>query len=275
MNNEKIGQFIAELRKQNQMTQKELALKVGVTDKAVSKWERGLSCPDISLLSPLSEIFNVSVMELLNGEHSNAGVEDVQESIENVIQYTETSVKNRFKTWQDISALAFSLLLGLGLIICVICDLAISGELSWSLYPISAIVFTWLVFYPVLKWGKKGILGTMISLSVLIIPFLFVIDVLVKSNDMILPIGSRMAVISIAYIWGVYLIFSKTKKRRWLGVALACLLAIPIDILINISLAKLISLPIMTNGDIFEVILLAVLAAGFFVMDYMNQRKSR
>ena len=43
MNNEKIGQFIAELRKQNQMTQKELALKVGVTDKAVSKWERGVS----------------------------------------------------------------------------------------------------------------------------------------------------------------------------------------------------------------------------------------
>ena len=115
----------------------------------------------------------------------------------------------------------------------------------------------------------------MISLSVLIIPFLFVIDVLVKSNDMILPIGSRMAVISIAYIWGVYLIFIKTKKRRWLGLALACLLAIPIDILINISVAKLISLPIMTNGDMFEVILLAVLAAGFFVMDYMNQRKSR
>lgn len=275
MNNEKIGQFIAELRKQNQMTQKELALKVGVTDKAVSKWERGLSCPDISLLSPLSEIFNVSVMELLNGERSNAGVEDVQESIENVIQYTETSVKNRFKTWQDISALAFSLLLGLGLIICVICDLAISGELSWSLYPISAIVFTWLVFYPVLKWGKKGILGTMISLSVLIIPFLFVIDVLVKSNDMILPIGSRMAAISIAYIWGVYLIFIKINKRRWLGLALACLLAIPIDILINVSLAKLISLPVMANGDMFEVILLAVLAAGFFVMDYMNQRKSR
>ncbi len=43
MNNEKIGHFIAELRKQNQMTQKELALKVGVTDKAVSKWERGVS----------------------------------------------------------------------------------------------------------------------------------------------------------------------------------------------------------------------------------------
>lgn len=214
-------------------------------------------------------------MELLNGERSDTAIEDIHESIENAITYTEKSVKNRWKSWQSISTLAFSMLLGLGLVICAICDVAITGTWSWSLYPISAIIFTWLVFFPVLKWGKKGITGTMISLSVLIIPFLYILDMLVENNDMIVFIGSRMAVISLAYIWGVYFIFQKTKGRIWLGFAFACLLAIPADILINVSLAKIISLPIMSKGDIFEVVLLSIFVVGFWVIDYYERRVSK
>ena len=68
MNQEKIGKFIAELRKQNKLTQEQLAEKLGITKNAVSKWERGLGLMDLSLLKPLSEILNVSVTEILNGE---------------------------------------------------------------------------------------------------------------------------------------------------------------------------------------------------------------
>ena len=57
--------MIAELRKQHGMTQLELAEKMGVTDKAVSKWERDLSCPDINSIPNLAEIFGVSVEELM------------------------------------------------------------------------------------------------------------------------------------------------------------------------------------------------------------------
>ena len=57
--------MIAELRKQHGMTQLELAEKMGVTDKAVSKWERDLSCPDINSLPTLAEILGVSVEELM------------------------------------------------------------------------------------------------------------------------------------------------------------------------------------------------------------------
>ena len=60
-----LGAMIAELRKQNGMTQLELAEKMGVTDKAVSKWERDLSCPDINSLPSLAEILGVSVEELM------------------------------------------------------------------------------------------------------------------------------------------------------------------------------------------------------------------
>ncbi len=63
----KTGKFIAKKRKDLNMTQNELAEKLHITDKAVSKWERGLSFPDISILIPLAEILNISLYDLLKG----------------------------------------------------------------------------------------------------------------------------------------------------------------------------------------------------------------
>ena len=67
INKEAFGKFLAQQRKAKGYTQKALAEKLFVSDKAVSKWERSLSMPDISLLIPLSEILEVSVTELLEG----------------------------------------------------------------------------------------------------------------------------------------------------------------------------------------------------------------
>lgn len=68
MNYDKCGGFIAGLRKEIGYTQKELAEKLMLSDKAVSKWERGLSMPDISILMPLAEALDVTVTEILQGE---------------------------------------------------------------------------------------------------------------------------------------------------------------------------------------------------------------
>ena len=63
-----IGEMISSLRKEKGMTQNELAEKMNVTDKAVSKWERDLSCPDINTISKLANILDVSVDELLQAK---------------------------------------------------------------------------------------------------------------------------------------------------------------------------------------------------------------
>ncbi len=68
MNQEKIGKFIATLRKEQSMTQKELAQKLGVSDKTVSKWETGRGLPEISIMQSLCETLDVSINELLSGE---------------------------------------------------------------------------------------------------------------------------------------------------------------------------------------------------------------
>lgn len=77
--NETFGQRLARLRKFKGLTQEELADKVGVSYQAVSKWENNISLPDISLLSTLADIFNVSVDELL-GRYDNPRVEMIDEN---------------------------------------------------------------------------------------------------------------------------------------------------------------------------------------------------
>ncbi len=75
-----IGEMISSLRKEKGMTQNELAEKMNVTDKAVSKWERDLSCPDINTISKLANILDVSVDELLQAkkkENSNTKLKDL------------------------------------------------------------------------------------------------------------------------------------------------------------------------------------------------------
>ena len=79
MSNKTIGEIISYLRKEKGMTQNELAQKMSVTDKAVSKWERNLSCPDINSIPKLAEILGVSVEKLLNAQtkQENSKVEDI------------------------------------------------------------------------------------------------------------------------------------------------------------------------------------------------------
>ena len=96
MNKEKIGKFIAELRKEKKLTQEELANKLGITKNAVSKWERGLSMMDVSLFKPVCEILEVTIVELLNGERIKQDDMKIKvdDTIRNTIEYTNKKIKN-------------------------------------------------------------------------------------------------------------------------------------------------------------------------------------
>ena len=73
MDAKKLGQFIAEIRKEKEMTQAELASKLHVTDKAVSKWERGLGLPEINSIEPLAAALGISVAEVMQAERIQTG----------------------------------------------------------------------------------------------------------------------------------------------------------------------------------------------------------
>ena len=71
MDQDKIGKFIKDIRKQNNLTQAQLANKLGVTYQAVSKWENGKNIPDIAILKQISEMFDVNIDEIISGEKIN------------------------------------------------------------------------------------------------------------------------------------------------------------------------------------------------------------
>ena len=119
MNQEKIGSFIREMRNEKKMTQQELAEKIGVTDRAISKWENGRGTPDIALLIPLSKELGITVLELLNGEsikdQNNAVIELMEKMSEDKIKIllsvAENMVDNKgdkngrycfSKSWQNV-----------------------------------------------------------------------------------------------------------------------------------------------------------------------------
>lgn len=86
MKKQTMGMMISSLRKENGMTQLELAEKMGVTDKAVSKWERDLSCPDVNSLPKLAEIFQISVDELMQVKIAENSGTSIRENIELISQ---------------------------------------------------------------------------------------------------------------------------------------------------------------------------------------------
>lgn len=100
MNYDKIGNFISIKRKEKGLTQKDLALKLGVTDKAVSKWERGLGCPDVSILEILSKELDVSILEILKGriiEDEIIKVTDMNDYVQDTIDYSNYNNTNNVK----------------------------------------------------------------------------------------------------------------------------------------------------------------------------------
>lgn len=100
----KTGSIICEARKKLNMTQKELADKVYVSDKAVSKWERGICFPDISVLIPLTEVLGISLYDLLKGEKMNK--KDVEETLKDAINYSNDEIEREKKKYTLISIIS-------------------------------------------------------------------------------------------------------------------------------------------------------------------------
>lgn len=100
----KIGRFIAECRKMKNLTQKQMAEKLDITDKAISKWERGITMPDTSIMLELCDILCISVNELLSGEKIN--MENSNQKNEELLLDMAKELEKKNKTiWSSMWAI--------------------------------------------------------------------------------------------------------------------------------------------------------------------------
>ena len=112
MDAQKTGRLIAEARKEQGITQKELSQALHVSAQAVSKWERGLNFPDLSLLEPLGDCLGLTVSELLSGQR---GEEPKEELLRDSLRLAPAQMGRRLKRWQVLALSCLGVLLALAL----------------------------------------------------------------------------------------------------------------------------------------------------------------
>jgi transcriptional regulator with XRE-family HTH domain len=140
------GEYVLRRRKEIGLTQKEFASKLFVTESAVSKWERGLSYPDITLIRDICEILQISEHELLTGS------EDVKarHSEKLAVKYTRMIM-----TYRNVLSVVY----GLSLIICFVCNIAIQQKLSWFFIVLtSEMIAISLTLLPIYVSRRKGLI---------------------------------------------------------------------------------------------------------------------
>ena len=148
MNQIKIGSFIAECRKKANLTQMQLAEKLSITDKAISKWERGIAMPDTSIMLELCDILGISVNELLSGEKIN--MENNNQKNEQLLLDMAKELEKKNKTiWSSMWAIMIVSMIALLAGIFIAAFLIPEGV--WQLVTILVVCIVFLIpcFYAV------------------------------------------------------------------------------------------------------------------------------
>ena len=119
MDNIKTGNLIRELRKEKGITQKDLADQLHITDRAVSKWERGLCSPDIALLEPLSEILGVKITDIISGTKTADSMDaETERKVNELLSYSEDELNKKTKSYKK-TVIILSVIAGLSLLLWV------------------------------------------------------------------------------------------------------------------------------------------------------------
>ncbi len=163
-------------------------------------------------------------------------------------------------------AVGWLLFLLAGVLVCGICDLCTGGR-GWALYPASCCALAGpAVFFLILR-GARGIFASLLCLSGLIGPFLYALDRLIPKEASILPVGLAMAGLGLALLWGCYgaaLRWRVRPLRAGAACAGLCLLAC---LAVNLTLARLLGIPLLDGWDLLVIMLLGVLAAALLWLD--------
>ena len=234
MDNIKFGEMIAVMRKEKEMTQKELAEELHVTDKAVSKWERGKGYPEITLLPLITDVLGITASELLNGERYDKRSEPPAENealINDIIKFADKVSK--FNT-SGIMITLISMIFILAGFICLLCNFVINRTFNWSLYPVGAMLLVWLTVAPWFLLTKHRLVLSFAAFTISLIPYLFLIERLSPAKGWIVPFALPIIGLTLPGLLIVVLLFSYSKINRiFLGALTVLIFGVFVNLGIN------------------------------------------
>ena len=265
-----LGAFIRDMRMERGLTQQQLADKLGITDKAVSKWERDICCPDITLLRPLAAALGVTVSELLAGQRETEDAAPaVEDMVVSAISYSEAARRKNRLDWRLLAFMGLTAACIIAAATCLICDLAVNQRYMWSppVYP--SIALAWLVCTPLLLARRYPVRWALIMLTVSILPFLCGLGWILK-QPLVTKMSIWIAPMGLVYLWLVYAICLRLRRRAWMTAGWSLLLAVPLSAGVNFVVDRYVG-----PSGYHEVWIGLLCAAGCFAVDYVLQRRDR
>lgn len=258
MDQSKIGKFIMARRRERGLTQAQLAEKLHITDRAVSKWETGKSLPDSSIMLALCEILGITADELLSGGREDRETRPADPPPSGPPARRVSRGAGR-RWWCGV---LFSGGLFAGVLVCFICDAALSGGLSWSLLVALSAGYGWAVLFPALALRRGGVLGSLLAVSVFTVPYLYGLRYLLAMGA-VFSVGAVLAVISILFLWLVFADFKRLGRTR-AAVGTGCLLLAGLTAAVNGALYLLDVTPSPGVWNWMSVLLLLLVSAASF-----------
>lgn len=228
--------------------------------------------PDTSIMLELCGILGITVNELLSGEEIN--MENYGKKADENLLALKKADENHSRI-NVIITVIFTVTMLSGIIVCAICDLAVNKNLTWSLIPFSSILFAWVISFPVVTLGRKGMKGSLAALSIFLIPYLYVLSIIIKVKE-VFTIGIAMSAFSILYLWLAFGIIHWLKGRMPTAVGSILLMAIPFTLIINFTLTRMLpgsDRSVMDIWDILSDFILMVLSGGCFLYGYCKKRQ--
>lgn len=186
-----------------------------VSDKAVSKWERGLSFPDITLLPILANALNVTVGEIINGERNvtqTVALESVEKMLDKTMEYSKQSYSLKMKTVIATIMLLFALLPNA---ICIIIDFSSNSSLSWSLYPVGGLLMLFFTVLTALFTKHNKLEATASTLFITLSLYLILISFLSGTKGWVLSLGLPVSLVSIVTLYIIIKSFSKMRNKYY------------------------------------------------------------
>ena len=297
MDEQKIASFICSLRKEKGMTQKELAEQLNITDKAVSKWERGLSYPDVTLIMKLAEVLGVTATELLKGEKEAIKVSgqpneedsqekkirsanlDKEEMIKETLNYANNALKKSILEKERIVAGTFSCLCLMACFVCALCDLLLNDKFTWSLIAIGGVGLGWCLMTPFIRFKKKGCVVALVVLTLLVSPYLYLIEYQVASMGLFnerwfIPMALPMTLIGTIYLWIIYFVFKHRKLNIYYKCAIACMMIVPLQTGIYIIIGNYCKKPWLNIDLLINIIAIISMTVGCVIAGSIFRNKA-
>lgn len=134
----KIGNFLRELRKEKGLTQEELAEKLGISSKSISRWENGNTMPDLGILVELAELYDVDIKEIIDGERMGEIVEaENKTTLLKVADYAENEKKIAVKRRGLITIFTAAVIFGVLLVMLWVWGQDVGGEIGEFIYNLT------------------------------------------------------------------------------------------------------------------------------------------